>query len=100
MLLVLEFLQGGNLYDKIRAEKVGNIKPRRTGWYRDGRDIALGVACGLAYLHSRHIIWFDCKPQNVLLNHTGRLAKIADFGLSQTVSKVSLDRNQVQPHLP
>ena len=54
--------------------------------YRDGAQIALGVAHGLAYLHQLRIAWFDCKPSNVLLDHTGTIAKIADVGLSRIVA--------------
>ncbi|CAK0784648.1 hypothetical protein CVIRNUC_007852 [Coccomyxa viridis] len=47
-----------------------------------GRLIALGVARGLAYLHSNSVLWFSCKPSNVLLDRSGAVAKIADFGLA------------------
>ena len=38
MLLVTELMQGGDLRSRIRAD---SASPRRTGWYRDGRYIAL-----------------------------------------------------------
>ena len=41
---------------------------------------------GLVYLHSQHIVWFDCKPGNVLLDHTGLVAKISDVGLSKMLA--------------
>ena len=83
MLLVTELMQGGDLRSRIRAD---TASPRRTGWYRDGRYIALGIARGLTYLHSRGVVWFDCKPNNVLLDHTGTVAKIADFGLAKVLT--------------
>ena len=46
-----------------------------------GRQVALDVASGLAYLHSNRIIHFDLKPANVLLTAEGS-AKIADVGLA------------------
>ena len=83
MLLVTELMQGGDLRSRIRAD---TANPRRTGWYCDGRYIALGIARGLTYLHSRGVVWFDCKPNNVLLDHTGTVAKIADFGLAKVLT--------------
>ena len=83
MLLVTELMQGGDLRTRIRSD---SASPRKTGWYRDGRYIALGIARGLVYLHSRGVIWFDCKPNNVLLDHTGTVAKIADFGLAKVLT--------------
>lgn len=50
---------------------------------RSGGKIALCVARGIAFLHSKNIAWFDCKPGNVLVNRDGTFAKIADFGLSR-----------------
>jgi serine/threonine protein kinase len=43
--------------------------------------IALDVANGMAYLHSRNVIHRDLKPSNILLTRDHR-AKIADFGMS------------------
>ena len=83
MLLVTELMQGGDLRTRIRND--GQV-PRKTGWYQNGRYLALGIARGLTYLHSRSVIWFDCKPNNVLLDHTGTVAKIADFGLAKVLA--------------
>jgi serine/threonine protein kinase len=44
-------------------------------------QIGLDVAHGLAYLHPA-VVHRDLKPQNVLLEASGR-AKIADFGISR-----------------
>lgn len=43
--------------------------------------IALDIANGMAYLHSRDVIHRDLKPSNILLTRDHR-AKIADFGMS------------------
>jgi serine/threonine protein kinase len=43
--------------------------------------IALDIANGMAYLHSRNVIHRDLKPSNILLTRDRR-AKIADFGMS------------------
>ena len=83
MLLVTELMQGGDLRTRIRND---SQVPRKTGWYQNGRYLALGIARGLTYLHSRNVIWFDCKPNNVLLDHTGTVAKIADFGLAKVLA--------------
>jgi serine/threonine protein kinase len=83
VLLVTELMQGGDLRTRIRKD---TAVPRKTGWYQNGRYIALGITRGLLYLHSRGVVWFDCKPNNVLLDHTGTVAKIADFGLSKVLA--------------
>ena len=83
VLLVTELMQGGDLRSSIRSD---SHTPRKTGWYQNGRYLALGIARGLTYLHSRNVIWFDCKPNNVLLDHTGTVAKIADFGLAKVLA--------------
>ncbi len=91
--LVTEFMEGGDLAGRIRNDK---MVPRQTSWYQQGRFIALGIARGLLYLHSKGIVWFDCKPGNVLLNANGDLAKIADFGLARILETTYIMTHQVK----
>ena len=90
--LITEFMEGGDLGKRIRNDK---CVPRQTSWYQQGRFIALGIARGLAYLHKRGIVWFDCKPGNVLLNGSGDVAKIADFGLARILEATVIMTHQV-----
>ncbi|KAH0834797.1 hypothetical protein J3R83DRAFT_10398 [Lanmaoa asiatica] len=46
-----------------------------------------GVACGLLYLHSKHIVHGDLSGANVLIHKDGR-ACIADFGLSTLLTEL------------
>lgn len=51
---------------------------------REGiQDVALGVAEGLAYIHSRHIIFRDLKPQNIGFDEANNRVMIFDFGLAR-----------------
>ena len=86
-------MEGGDLGKTIRKDKA---VPRQTSWYQQGRYIALGIARGLAYLHKRGIVWFDCKPGNVLLNGSGDVAKIADFGLARILETTVIMTHQVR----
>ncbi|BDA51312.1 probable serine/threonine-protein kinase PBL13 at C-terminar half [Coccomyxa sp. Obi] len=85
MLLILEFMQGGNLAAAIAADNEGGGQ-RRLAWGRHGLGIATSIALGLHYLHSKRIIWFDCKCQNVLLDRTGMVAKLSDVGISKAMN--------------
>lgn len=48
-----------------------------------GWKLALDIAKGLHYLHSRNIIHMDLKTPNVLLTAEKDHAKISDFGLAE-----------------
>ncbi|GIL75163.1 hypothetical protein Vretifemale_4992 [Volvox reticuliferus] len=58
-------------------------------------EIALDVALGLEYLHSRipAVVHRDLKPSNILLDQNGR-AKISDFGLARCKYSAYLDTNR------
>ena len=80
--IILEFMAGGSLYRAIhrrRRNVLGPFPPVKTVW------IALGVARGMAHLHSQTpiVIHRDVKSPNVLLGSTVREVKITDFGLSR-----------------
>ncbi|KAK9119635.1 hypothetical protein Scep_017728 [Stephania cephalantha] len=79
--LVYEFMHKGNLQDHLNG--IGEVKmdwPQRL-------KVALGVARGLAYLHSGSavgipIVHRDFKSTNILLGENFE-AKISDFGLAK-----------------
>eukprot|EP00545_Synedropsis_sp_CCMP1620_P000309 CAMPEP_0119017948 /NCGR_PEP_ID=MMETSP1176-20130426/18167_1 /TAXON_ID=265551 /ORGANISM="Synedropsis recta cf, Strain CCMP1620" /LENGTH=975 /DNA_ID=CAMNT_0006971823 /DNA_START=314 /DNA_END=3241 /DNA_ORIENTATION=+ len=69
--LAYEYCEGGSLLGLLSE----------TSRYYEYLPIALDIANGMAYLHSRQVIHRDLKPSNVLLTRDHR-AKIADFGMS------------------
>ncbi|KAM2613710.1 hypothetical protein TB2_028418 [Malus domestica] len=76
-MLVYEFMSNGSLASFL----FGELRP---SWCQR-RQIALGIARGLLYLHeecSRKIVHCDIKPQNILLDDSFT-ARISDFGLAK-----------------
>uniref|UniRef100_A0A6B2LDN5 non-specific serine/threonine protein kinase n=1 Tax=Arcella intermedia TaxID=1963864 RepID=A0A6B2LDN5_9EUKA len=73
--IVLEYLSKGDLGHFLLDN------PEPISWVRKVK-IALDVACGMAYLHSREIIFRDLKSENLLLDDTGK-TKICDFGFAR-----------------
>ncbi|XP_062015076.1 G-type lectin S-receptor-like serine/threonine-protein kinase LECRK2 [Rosa rugosa] len=76
-ILVYEFMSNGTLASFLFGET-------RPNWYQR-RQIALGTARGLLYLHeecSSLIVHCDIKPQNILLDDSFT-ARISDFGLAK-----------------
>lgn len=47
-------------------------------------EISIGILEGLAYIHSAGVLHRDLKPGNILMA-SGRVPKLADFGLSRIV---------------
>ncbi|KAL3148045.1 protein kinase activity protein [Trebouxia sp. C0009 RCD-2024] len=92
-MLITEYMEGGDLYHAIAQDSTG-----RFSWYKRntqqqgsrqvgmGRRIALDVARGLHFLHSRKIVHFDLKSANILLARDNT-AKIADVGLAKIMHR-------------
>ena len=74
--VIVEYLAGGAL-------KTFLIKNRRRKLaFKVVVQIALDLARGLSYLHSKKIVHRDVKTENMLLDKT-RTVKIADFGVAR-----------------
>lgn len=85
--LVLEFMRGGELFDRIMD------MPDFTE--KDARDCTRCMLEALSYMHARRIAHRDLKPENLLLvsDEDARLIiKVADFGFSKRLSSVNCCR--------
>ncbi|KAL8053631.1 hypothetical protein ABFX02_05G085200 [Erythranthe guttata] len=93
--IVYEFLPNGSLEKSIFQEGSNRI----TLEWEKLKDIALGIAKGIEYLHEgcdQQILYFDIKPQNVLeqsavtmIAARGTMGYIAPEVLSRTFGRVS-----------
>ena len=75
MFLIMEWMEGGSLYDALGNHIIRPLPPRKR--VSTARDIA----DGMQYLHRSGILHRDIKSLNVLLSADGR-AKLCDFGLA------------------
>ncbi|TVU01149.1 hypothetical protein EJB05_53396 [Eragrostis curvula] len=74
--VVVEYLPGGALKNFLIKNR------RRKLAFKVVVQIALDLARGLSYLHSKKIVHRDVKTENMLLDKT-RTVKIADFGVAR-----------------
>jgi len=77
--LVTEYLDGGELFDRIVTKSTYNESEAR-----DACNVIFGA---LKYMHSNGIAHRDLKPENLLLQnrHDDSQIKIADFGFAKKV---------------
>ncbi|KAM0876416.1 hypothetical protein ACQ4PT_036185 [Festuca glaucescens] len=83
-LLVYEYMSNSSLDKWIFHEH-----PVFTLSWKTRRNIIMGIAKGLSYLHEeceQRIAHLDIKPQNILLDDRFN-AKVSDFGLSKLISR-------------
>jgi serine/threonine-protein kinase len=78
--LVMEYMGGGNLYDRLVTDGALSIP--------ETRQLLLGITDALHTLHRHHIIHRDLKPENILLNMQGK-PFLCDFGEAYTVGNNS-----------
>ncbi|XP_035548716.1 rust resistance kinase Lr10-like [Juglans regia] len=77
--LIYEFMPNGSLNKHIFSSEANILNYEKT------YDIALGVACGIGYLHQRcdmQILHFDIMLHSILLDENLR-PKVSDFGLEK-----------------
>ena len=72
--ILTDFMSGNSLYYRLHHEPY--LEPTKL------TIIALGVACGLQYMHENNIIHRDIKSLNILLD-ADDYPKICDFGMSR-----------------
>ncbi|EFN51230.1 hypothetical protein CHLNCDRAFT_10735, partial [Chlorella variabilis] len=79
--IVAEFMHRGSLFKLLRRGGDRPLDPRMQ------RSVAVSVARGMSYLHTRSppLMHLDLKSPNILLDDRWRV-KIADFGLSRVRS--------------
>ena len=82
--LVMEFIDGQTLQDKIEREGTLQLK----AILRIGSQIAAGLAAA----HGQGLVHRDIKPANILLENGVERVKITDFGLARAVDDVSITR--------
>ncbi|XP_071920548.1 CBL-interacting serine/threonine-protein kinase 23-like isoform X13 [Coffea arabica] len=80
--IVLEFVTGGELFDKIATK--GRLKED------EARKYFQQLINAVDYCHSRGVCHRDLKPENLLLDANGVL-KVSDFGLSALPQQVRED---------
>lgn len=71
--IVLELVEGGELFDEILS-KGALSEPRARFYFQQ-------IITGLSYCHSQGICHRDLKPENLLLDSNGNI-RISDFGLA------------------
>ncbi|MBN2494737.1 MAG: protein kinase [Deltaproteobacteria bacterium] len=80
--LVLEYLEGQTLGQRMRQERLG---------VRESIRVGHAIASALAEAHRHKVLHRDLKPENILVDRNGRLL-VVDFGLAK-----ALDLNAEEP---
>ena len=78
--LVMEIMDGGELFDRIVQKSFYNEK--------EARDLVKILLEAINYMHERNIVHRDLKPENLLLASTTNDSdiRLADFGFAKRVS--------------
>ena len=78
--LITEYLPKGSLYNYLYIDKKQFTEKQKI-------NIALQMAIGIQYIHSRKILHCDLKSSNVLLDENFKI-KLSDFGLSYVMTEI------------
>jgi serine/threonine protein kinase len=100
--LVMELVAGGPLSDEL-AHLRGQLEAARRGPFRLSHatsrgyarlvaDLVRQVADALSFAHGHGVIHRDVKPQNILLDQSGR-PRLVDFGLAKIIDESSISQS-------
>jgi len=79
--IITEYAEKGDLYNQICKQ----VKKNAPFPEKKIIDWLIQVCQALKYIHSKHIIHRDIKPQNIFLSNKGCI-KLGDFGVSKTLN--------------
>ena len=89
ILLLMDYMDGGDLFDAIKAEKTNYMNEDKARRYFQQ------IISAVNYLHNKNIIHRDLKPENILIDKKNQGIKITDFGLSALIKQ----KNQILPDI-
>ncbi len=89
ILLLMDYMDGGDLFDAIKAEKTNYMNEDKARRYFQQ------IISAVNYLHNKNIIHRDLKPENILIDKKNQCIKITDFGLSALIKQ----KNQILPDI-
>jgi len=71
---IMDYVNGGELFYHLQKDKT--FKEDRARFY------CAQIVCGLAYMHSKGVLYRDLKPENLLITAEGNIS-MTDFGISK-----------------
>eukprot|EP00301_Raphidiophrys_heterophryoidea_P005776 c12391_g1_i2.p1 GENE.c12391_g1_i2~~c12391_g1_i2.p1 ORF type:complete len:485 (-),score=105.66 c12391_g1_i2:285-1712(-) len=82
LVIVMEFLRGGELFDRI-------VEKKKYSEF-DAKVIAFKIIDALRYLHEHDIVHRDIKPENIMFETTAENSeiKLTDFGFATMYNKL------------
>jgi len=87
VILVTEYLAGGELFERVVDEDFDLTESHCVLFVRQ-------ICQGVEYLHDRHIVHMDIKPENIMCTEReGTTIKIVDFGTALLLSPVHRVQN-------
>lgn len=78
--MLLELVQGGELFTLLHIQRDGSLSNNHARFY------AACVVDALHYLHKKHIVYRDLKPENLMIDTEGFI-RVVDFGFAKVVKQ-------------
>jgi len=78
--MLLELVQGGELFTLLHIQRGGTLSNQHARFY------AACVVDALHYLHKKHIVYRDLKPENLMIDTVGYI-RVVDFGFAKVVKQ-------------